>query len=355
MIVFPYCFFLVCVVVDNAMDSLLELSDAAEVTGPIYAPLSGFERTAEALLSTQHVSEDTPDLDSSKSSSPSTNLLTDELDLLVDQELEILTAQQNVKEDPTSNQYLSSSVSLSSYSAPPIPQQSLPELLQSSLEPKSKGPSSEQRGPVGAVMQQMSGPSALLDQLRTWEEETAEAQQSVVDFTHLTAEVHEDTPKLPLDLAASGRPSAFQVYKKQDAALCTSEPSGVMPPEAIVGGARSKVNTLNQKPLGYMSSPWNLEAPAFAPRIYGNQGTTFIPPVTQSSSNWPSYPRQASPWLNQASLSQAPLKPSATLPKSWVQPAVSQSTAHNSRLCLEGKLLVLLRGPPGSGKSSLAK
>lgn len=335
------------------MDSLLELSVAAEVAAPIPSPVSGFERTAAALLSPRHFSEPRPDSDSSKPSqqlpSPlSTNILTDELDLLVDRELETLTALQDVKDEHPSSQYLSSDVSLSSY-PPPFPQQALPELLQSSLEPRSRDPSAEQPGPVANKVEHISGASSSLDQLSTWEDKTAEKQQSIVDFVHLMAEMPEDEQKPPLDLAASGRPSAFQVYKKQDPSNCLSERVGVMPSDVVVGGARSKVNILNQEPLGNKSLTWNVGAPVFSPRMHGNQGPAFITPVAQPPFNWLGKPRHLVP------VNQSPLKPSPTIPKSWAVPAAVQRPDQHSRLRLEGKLLVLLRGAPGSGKSTLAR
>lgn len=332
------------------MDSLLELSVAAEVAAPIPSPVSGFERTAAALLSPGHFSEPRPDPESSRpsqlpSSPPPTNVLTEELDLLVDQELETLTTQRDVKEEHYSSQYLSS------LPPRPFPQQVLPELLQSSLQPGSRGHSVQQQGQVGYI----SGASSPLDQLRTLGGEAAEVQQSMVDFAHLMTEAHADKPKPPLDLAAAGRPSAFQVYKKQDLSHSLSDKAGFMPSKGIVGGARSKVNTLNQEPLGYVPSPWNPEAPMFSPRIHGNQGPTFITPVAQTPSSWPGQPRHASPWLSQGPVSQAPLKHSATIPKSWALPAAPQLPAQYSRFRLEGKVLVLLRGAPGSGKSTMAR
>ncbi|XP_040002163.1 NEDD4-binding protein 2 isoform X2 [Xiphias gladius] len=345
---------------ENAMDSLLELSVAAEVAVPIPPPPSGFERTAAALLSPRHFSEPRPDPDSSKpsqppSSPPSTILLTEELDLLVDQELETLTAQQDVKKVQHSTQYLSAGASLSSLPPPPFPLQALPELLQSGQELRSRGPSAEQACPLGDLGEQTSGTSSPLNQLSSWDSETADRQQSVVDFTHLLTETPADKPNRPLDLAALGRPSAFQVYKKQDPPHSLSERAGVMPTDGIVGGARSKVNMLNREPLGCMTSPWNLEAPVFSPHIHANQGPTFITPVVQTPSKWPSQSRHASPWLSHAPVGQAPLKPSATNSKSWALPAAPQLPAQYSRLRLEGKVLVLLRGAPGSGKSKLAR
>lgn len=330
------------------MDSLLELSVAAEVAAPMPSHVSGFELTAAALLRPLHFSEPRPD--SSKPpqlpSPPSTNFLTEELDLLVDQELETLTAQQCAKEDHHSSPYLSVGMSLSSFPPPPFPQQVLPELLQSSMQPGSRGSSGG--GPVDHI----SGASSPLDQLSIWEDEMVEKQQSRVDFTHLMTQNPADKTKSPLDLAASGRPSAFQVYKKQDPLHTLPDSARVMPSKAIVGGARSKVNTLNQEPLGYIPLPWNPQAPVFSPRVHGNQGPAFITPV---ASNWPRMPRHASPWLSQSPVGQAPLRPSATIPKSWALSAGLHPPPQYSRLRLEGRVLVLLRGPPGSGKSTLAR
>lgn len=322
--------------VENAMDSFLELSVAAEDAAPAPSPVSGFERTAAALLGTRRFSEPRPDPDSSQqpellSSPSSANVLSEELDLLVDQELETLTARQNNQEEHQSSQYLSS------FPPPPFSQQVLPELLQSSLQPGSRGPSG---GPVEHVPEA----SSPLDQLSTWEDNTAEQQQQMmVDFTHLTAERPADGPKPPLDLSASGRPSAFQVYKKQDSSHTDSV--GLTPSEATAGGARSKL--LNQENL----SAWNVDAEVFSPHV-SNLGPTFITPVAQTPPSWPSHPRLVSPWLSQGPVSQAPLKPSATIPKSWAMPASQQQ---QSRLRLQGRVLVLLRGAPGSGKSTLAR
>uniref|UniRef100_I3JR45 NEDD4 binding protein 2 n=1 Tax=Oreochromis niloticus TaxID=8128 RepID=I3JR45_ORENI len=329
--------------VEHAMDSLLELSVAAEDTVAAPPSVSGFERTAAALLAPQHFSEPSQ----KPSSPPSSNPLTEELDLLVDQELETLAVQQDVGKEHHSSKYLSSGASLSSsFPPPPLPQQALPELLQSSLDHGSREPSAERLGPEGRFIEHKSGASSPLDQLSTWEQKSTEGQQPVVDFTHLTTETSANTPKPALDLAASGRPSAFQVYKKQELTHTLSENAGVMHSDR---GARSKMNTVNPEQLDHLSKHWNLEAPVFSPRMHGNQMPAFITPVAQT----PSY--LSVPYLIHGPLSQAPLKPSATIPKSWAQPAPPQLPARNSRLRLEGKVLVLLRGAPGSGKSTLAR
>ncbi|XP_037327593.2 NEDD4-binding protein 2 [Pungitius pungitius] len=319
--------------VENAMDHLLELSVAAEVVAPPPSRVSGFELTAAALLSPRHTPG--PGQDSSRSSrlpqSPPfpTSPLTDELDRLVDQELQALTLQRGVEEELRGSQCLPAAVSLCSLPALPPQQRVLPELLQASQR-------------------------TSLDQLSVWEGKAAEQQQqqSMVNFAHLMAETAEDKLKPPLDLATSGRPSAFQRYKKQqDMSRPLSDETTVAPSEVVVGGARSKTNLLNQQTLGNMSIPWNLGAHSFSPRVHGNQGPVFITPVAESPSIWSQQPGLFSPWMGPGPVSgRAPLRPAATIPKSWAQPA-----APHSRLRLEGKVLVMLRGAPGSGKSTLAR
>ncbi|KAM8878958.1 NEDD4-binding protein 2 [Spinachia spinachia] len=321
--------------VENAMDSLLELSVAAEVVAPPPSEVSGFERTAAALLSPRHTPG--PGKDSSRLSQPPTSPLTEELDRLVDQELQALTSRQGVEEELCGSQYLPVGVSLCS--PPPLPsqQQVLPELLQASQQ-------------------------NLLDQLSVWDSKVAEQQQqqqqqSAVNFTHLMVETAEDQLKPPLDLATSGRPSAFQRYKKQqDMSRALSDETTAAPSEVVVGGARSKTNLLNQQALGNVSMPWNLEAPSFSSRVHGNQGPVFITPVAQSPSVWSRQPGLFSPWLGPGPApGRAPLRPAATIPMSWTLPAGLHPPSQHSRLRLEGRVLVMLRGAPGSGKSTLAR
>lgn len=203
--------------VENAMDSLLELSDAAEVVTPQPPPVSGFERTAAALLSPHHFSQTDPDgrpFGTPHCSSPplSTNLLTEDLDLLIDQELEMLSEQRDVKNEPPSS-VLSS---LPLFPPPAVSKQALPELLQSSLGAASKESFATQPPMSGGRLEDLSGASSPLNQLSTWGNEAPETQKDVLDFTHLTADSNTDKSNLPLDLGASGRLSAFQVYKKQE-------------------------------------------------------------------------------------------------------------------------------------------
>lgn len=323
------------------MDSLLELSVAAEGAAPGPSPNSGFERTVSALLSPELLSDSRSDPDSSDHPLPPCSLSTDplrgELDLLVDQELKTLTMQ---KEQCNSQP-------LTSLPPPFIANQVLPELLQSSLQPGS-------RGPPGSQVGQISGASSPLDHLSTWEDKSVKVQESLVDFTQLVAEAPRDSPKPQLDLGASGRPSAFQVYKKQQFLHTTSPNAAVTDSNAAVGGARAKVSLLTQDPCGFLQSPWNIDAPVFTPYVSQNQGPAFITPVAQLPCNLTSQPWQSVPWLNHSPISQAPLRPSATIPKSWAPPA-PQSPTHHNRLTLQGRVLVLLRGAPGSGKSTLAK
>ncbi|XP_041839319.1 NEDD4-binding protein 2 isoform X2 [Melanotaenia boesemani] len=346
--------------VENAMDSLLELSVAAEVAVPNPTPVSGFERTAAALLTPRHFSELRSDTQTSTASHqptspPSADLLTEERNLFVDQELETLTAQEDVTEEHQSSVSLSDVAPLSSIPPPPVPKQALPELLQSSLEAASGECFIEQQSSSGSLVELLSGASSPLDQLSTWNQDVPEGQGEVLDFTHLVTETSAEKPKLSLDLAASGRPSAFQVYKKQDPSHSLSDRTEPLLSNPVVDGTRSKMNLQNCNPQGYMASPWNSGAPAFSPCIHGNQGPAFITPVAQTPFNWFSQFRHVSPWLNQAPVSQAPLKPSAVIPKSWALPAAPQVPVHSTRLRLQGKVLVLLRGAPGSGKSTLAR
>lgn len=310
--------FTLFVLVEHAMDSLLELSIAAEGAAPGPSPISGFERTVSALLSPQLLSNSGAEADSTDHCS---DLLREELDLLVDQELETQTMQQEQH------------ISQNSSSPPPplISKQDLPELLRSSLQLES-----------GSQGSQMYGASSPLDPPNTWENESVMKEKpSTMDFTQLMAETPTDRPKPSLDLGASGRPSAFQVYKKQQTLH--------MSVNTAVGGARAKVSVLTPEPSGYLQSPLNIDAPVFTPHVGQNQGPAFITPVAQLPSNLTNQPQPLIPWPSHRPISIAPLRPSATIPKSWALPV-----PHN-RLRLHGRVLVLLRGAPGSGKSTLAR
>lgn len=325
---FYFCVYIFSVLVENAMDSLLELSVAAEGAAPGPSPISGFEHTVSALLNPQPDSKSEPD-SSDHPRSLSADPLREEQGLLVDQERETQTMQQKQ----------GSSWHTSSLPAHFITQQVLPELLQSSLQPGS-------RGPLGNQVEQKSGTSSPIDQLSTWDDKSTKNRKSLADFTQLMAEAPTDMPKPPLDLGASGRPSAFQVYKKQQPLQTPSASAAAADPNAAVGGARAKVSVLTQEP-GYSQPRWNIEAPVFTPHAGQNHGPAFITPVAR-------LPSDTLPWPTHSPIRQAPLRPSATIPKSWALSA-PQSPAHHSRLRLQGRVLVLLRGAPGSGKSTLAR
>ncbi|XP_061840363.1 NEDD4-binding protein 2 isoform X1 [Nerophis lumbriciformis] len=97
--------------------------------------------------------------------------------------------------------------------------------------------------------------------------------------------------------------------------------------------------------------PWNLHPPFFSPCLYGTQRPCFITPAAPP--NWPRQVGHPYAWRGQA-----PLRPSAAIPTSWTMAAAAaapQPPAHLSRLRLEGRVLVLLRGAPGSGKTTLAR
>lgn len=326
------------------MDSLLELSVAAEVVAPHPGPASGFELTAAALLM-PHPSDQSPDLDPTKpseslSSPLPTSRLTEEMDLLIDEELQTLTAQTQEGENQLSSQYFSAAAvaPLSSFPPPPVPQQALPELLQSSLEPGATGPGSPR------------APSPI-DQLSFWQGKDIKMEESLLNFSHMISpgESPGAKPNASLDLGATGRPSAFQIYKKTDTA---SESSRGIPSGDVGGAVRSKVVPQTWHPPPY----WNPDVAEFCPHIHGNLGPTFITPVAlPPPSVWDTQVRPVSHWPNQRPGPQGSPKPPDTIPKSWAPPpAAPRASAMHSRLRIEGKVLVLLRGAPGSGKSTLA-
>ncbi|XP_077427541.1 NEDD4-binding protein 2 [Vanacampus margaritifer] len=326
--------------VENAMDSLLELSIAAELAAPVHSPVSGFESTAAALLSPRHVSQPIHDPNSSVASdqliSPlSSSRLTEELDLQVDQELQNLTAQQ---EDRINSQCLSADMTLSSLPPPQFTEQVFPELLQSNREPQYGWGAAGRPCLEGGLAH--SGAPSPIDGLSTWERGSGDGQKSIVDFTHLLAE--ESKPQL--DLVASGRPSAFQLYKKNEPSQMLFQQTGPTPSGNADGATSSQVTTTS----------WNLHSPAFSPSLQANQRPCFITPVA------PSHRPIGNPSLWGGQFSQAPLRHCSTIPKSWATAAVAHNPggiapARSSRLHLEGKVLVLLRGPPGCGKSTLAR
>lgn len=310
--------------VENAMDSLLEL--AAAGPEPVTPSVSGFERTAAELLSPQHFTRS----QTGRSTSPN-SFFTEDMDFLIDQEVQSLSVQ-----EPRVKQ-LESTFSFSSCS-----QQKVPEPLQSNLKLQCSGLSIEKTQSLQSL--QMSGSSSPLDELSVFGDE--DIQQVTVLDKPFTTEPAADKNIPSADLA-SGRPSAFQVYTKHTQLNHSLETTEVMASDARVEDSISNSNRSDVKIDSSATLPWNIKAPVFCPQA---QAPVFITPV---ASNWPPEPRPANAWYRP--LSHAPLRPCAAIPKSWTLPPPQPPSGQNSRLCLEGKVLVLLRGAPGSGKSTLAR
>ena len=320
------------------MDSLLELSVAAEVAAPHPGPASGFELTAAALLS-PYPSDRGPDLDPPKPSELAsfplpTSPLTEELDLLIDKELETLTGQP--KEGKKRSQYFSAvAAPLSSFPPPPVPQQALPELLQSSLGPGT------------------SGDPSPIDQLSSWEEKDVKKEECVLNYSHLIlpGESAGAKPNASLDLGATGRPSAFQIYKKTDTA---SESSRGIPSGDVGGVVRSKVVSTN------MASTPLLEprvARILSPQPWKTRVQLSSPPWRSlHPSVWDTRVRsgltlaKTVAWHSGVSLSRLMLflcrGPHCLLPHGPLPCTVG--------FVLRGRYLCFCAGLPGSGKSTLA-
>ncbi|XP_051982911.1 NEDD4-binding protein 2 isoform X2 [Xyrauchen texanus] len=325
--------------VENAMDSLLELSDAAEGITLPSPPVSGFEQAAALLgvdpSQTKLKSEITQSFafshqpESQREQRPDETHLTREIDALLDLELETLMSQQT----QTSTHSSTSSIPLSALPPPSqsINLSSLPltsqtqiigpqtssDLEQLSLEvnPKS-GSVAEHASNSGPWLSEACRGSSPVSELSFGGVHSPEQKNISLDFSHLRMEAKPTEP----------RPSAFQVYRRPDQ---LHNKTGVM-----------KQNEALRTPAMY----WNAQATEFHPRTVG---PAFITPVITNPTPWNTNPFPASQWLAHGPIRQAPLKPSATVPKSWTMPP-------KNRLKLEGHVLVLLRGAPGSGKTTLA-
>uniref|UniRef100_A0A8C2FAY1 NEDD4-binding protein 2-like n=1 Tax=Cyprinus carpio TaxID=7962 RepID=A0A8C2FAY1_CYPCA len=311
--------------VDNAMDSLLELSDAAEVIAPPPPPVSGFEQAA-ALLGTNTTQADpfsgtmqsftfSNQPASQAELSPTETHLTEDFDALIDKELQTLTSQQS----KTSSHPLMSSIPLSSLPPPSqsIPLSSLPLTPQTHLPAPSTLPEqAEQASYSDPGLSEACGGSSPVNELSFGGVHIPETNTLSLDFSHLTLEASSTEP----------RPSAFQVYRR---------------PDQFRNHAGAKQH---QEALRTPAMFWNTQAAEFNPRAVG---PTFITPVIPNPTPWSTNPIPAAQWLAHGPIRQAPLKPSATVPESWTLPP-------RNRLKLEGQLLVLLRGAPGSGKTTLA-
>ncbi|XP_077461189.1 NEDD4-binding protein 2 isoform X2 [Stigmatopora argus] len=319
------------------MDSLSELSIAAECAASVPSSVSGFESTAAALLGPQHVSQlaqDSSSLELSEQlSSPlSTSVVTEDLDFQLDQGLQNLSAQQG---DFPNSQHLSAGMAPHFFP----PQQFLDQVYPECQGPEFRRGSAGRPCLDGALWP--SGTPSSFDRLKTLDS-GGEDNKLLPDLKHQMTQEHPYRPKPPLDLGASGRPSAFQMYKKNEPTQILLEQTGVF--ENIPAGIGSQGNTAS----------WNLRSHAISPHLHGKQGPCFITPIAPSHPPVPHH----SPWGGQGQVCQAPLRYPAMIPKSWAVAAHNPggiATARASRLHLEGKVLVLLRGPPGCGKSTLAR
>lgn len=313
------------------MDALLELSRAAEVKTTTSPSLSGFE-IAAALLdpppaytksSTRRsvISEVSNYEEFPQELSPETTRLTKEFDSLIDQELESVTVHQPLPYSVTSSVVPVNSESvLPSSGAPLSPllaQEALLELDQLDVENDFKsGSLSEQSSYLTISIGGAQRNPSPINELSLGSVSLSQEGGTSVDFSHLT---HDST------CHAAPRPSAFKAYRRPD-----QFPKQISAP---VPHSES------------LHTSWNIQAPNFNP--YRN-GPTFITPVVQAPNPWATNPCFTTQWMPSWAVGQAPLKPSATVPKSWM-------FSPQSRLKLEGQVLVLLRGAPGSGKSTLAR
>lgn len=298
--------------VENAMDSLLELSVAATDPQPVSTSESGFERTAAALLSPHRFAEPSSQTNASAHSQCSSpiNVMTEDLDLLIDQEVLSLNTEESIERQQLDSKFIS-----------------LTERPFSNLE-QCRETSIENSTSIHSVS--MSGSSSPLDQLSTLQDF---GMQSDV-MNDVRTEPAVDKSKLPGDVLTSSYSSAFQLYSK---------PNDSNPGDASI---KSRLPIENMDCSVPMS--WNIKAPAFYPKIQENQCPAFITPVV---SNIPWEPRPNISWHRPIRQTQ-PI-PSPTMPTSWALPP--PQPLGPSRLHLEGRVLVLLRGPPGSGKSTLAR
>ncbi|XP_018591553.2 NEDD4-binding protein 2 isoform X1 [Scleropages formosus] len=324
--------------VENAMDSLLVLSE-----GVAPPQVSGFEMAASLLY--PKPLEDTSTALPSNMSRPMHGKpeggedsdvigthLTADFDVLIDRELQTISTQQTARGSP-----FSSSCSLSSL--PP------PELLQSSTE-QGHGP--------GQVSVDSSGSGSPVSGLsfvggRVYKEEPGQ-----LDFSHLTAEAVSNKPS-SLDLRSYGRPSAFQAYRKSPKPN-TSDGSQFMESSfegaALPGGDRgtSLPKNSQEPPQTASSNFWNMQASEFMPHV---NRPVFITPVVQNHIPWNMLPTVD--WTVRGFGMQAPIKPAATIPKSWAVSAGAKPLQPSRPTRLFGQVLVLMRGAPGSGKSALAR
>lgn len=312
------------------MDALLELSDAAEGKIATSPSLSGFEgaaallepRPSDTKSSTVRsaISAASSQEESHQELVPETTRLTEEFDSLIDQELESLTMLQPLPSSvtPSTLPLPSESLPLSSGALPSplLAREALLELDRLDVENESKlGSLSEQSSYAAAKIGGAQGNVSPINELSLGGVSLPQESDISVDFSHLT---HDSTCSAP-------RPSAFKAYRRPD-----QSPKHI----SATGPHSQSLHTF-----------WNIQAPAFKPSM---DGPSFITPVVQAPNPWTMNPTSMTHWMPSRPVGQAPLKPSATVPKAWM-------LSSQSRLRLEGLVLVLLRGAPGSGKSTLAR
>nr|XP_055061399.1 NEDD4-binding protein 2 isoform X2 [Misgurnus anguillicaudatus] len=316
--------------VENAMDSLLVLSDAVDDgMAPPPPRVSGFEEAAALLGTAQSIASSNQPASQTQHSLDETHL-TEEFDTLLDRELATFAPRQ------TQASSLMSSIPLSALPPPSqsIPLSSLPRKSQTHISPPqtlSEGEQLNQEGNTkcGSVTEQTaysnprlseaSGGSSPVGELSFGGGRISEQKNVSLDFSHLTLEASSTEP----------RPSAFHVYRR---------------PEQLHNHTRVSAVSQHNEALHTPAMFWNAQATEFHPR---SAGPAFITPVIPNPTPWNMNPIPAAQWLAQRPMRQPPLKPSATVPQSWTLPP-------KNRLKLEGHVLVLLRGAPGSGKTTLA-
>ncbi|TSO98524.1 NEDD4-binding protein 2 [Bagarius yarrelli] len=302
--------------VENAMDALLELSGAAERKTTTSPPLSGFAMAAALLESCPSPTKSSGipavsnDGESSQKLTEETHL-TEEFDSLIDQELESLTIVQ-----PPLSSITSSTLPRSYKSVPVVHTNSLPAqeaLMELDVDRTSRSESLNKQSSFSKTSSAQRNASPI-NELSFGGESLPQKTGISVDFSHLTHDV----------TSATQRPSAFKAYRRPD-----------------------RIPTQTSAPVSHSQSLhkfWNIQAPDFKACT---ERPAFITPIVQAPNPWTTIPMSLTQWMPSKPVSQAPLKPSATVPMSWI-------LSPQRRLRLEGQVLVLLRGAPGSGKTTLA-
>ncbi|XP_023685409.2 NEDD4-binding protein 2 isoform X1 [Paramormyrops kingsleyae] len=281
--------------VEKAMDSMLEMS--AETAEFPSCSVSGFE-TAAALL------EPKPLLGDTVPESPASRALG-----VQGKNLDGIGTHLTADFDVLIDRELASISALSSSSLPlPEAHQALPELLQSSVQ------TSHTDTGFGAL--NSSGSCSPLSGLSVIGTAGSKEPLRILDFSHLTSEPTSSNSSR----AGPDYPSAFQAYRRGPHSTTSA---GVQHAKSDPSGVTSQTVTPPFVVPVVNPGPWNLQC--------------------------------ASYWLGHSFAQQPPMKPAATVPKSWTVPTAPKPLPQVRSNRLIGRLLVLLRGAPGSGKSTLAR